>query len=91
MNLTELDLYGHPITDLSPLATLTKLSDLTMMRCRVRDIEPISSLPELSKLELTINPLSKETMEMHIPQLEARGVKVTYIATNETYQAVGHH
>ena len=91
VNLTILNLYGHPITDLSPLATLTKLSDLTLFRCRVRDIEPISSLPNLSRLNIGVNPLSKETVEMHIPQLEARGVKVTYIATNETYQAVGHH
>ena len=89
VNLTELDLYGHPITDLSPLATLTNLSDLTVMRCRVRDIEPISSLPKLSRLDLTINPLSKETLEMHIPQLKARGVKVVLRAVvDETYLSV---
>ena len=86
VHLTELDLYGHPITDLSPLATLTNLSDLTVMRCRVRDIEPISSLPELSKLKLGVNPLSKETVEMHIPRLKARGVEVTLQAVvDETY------
>ena len=86
VNLTELDLYGHPITDLLPLRTLTKLSYLKMMRCRVRDIEPISSLPELSRLDLTINPLSKETVEMHIPRLKARGVEVTLQAVvDETY------
>jgi Leucine-rich repeat (LRR) protein len=85
VNLTELDLYGHPITDLSPLQTLTKLSDLTMMRCRVRDIEPISSLPELSRLDLTINPLSRSKSEIHISQLEARGVEVRSVKVDETY------
>jgi Leucine-rich repeat (LRR) protein len=83
VNLTELDLYGHPITDLLPLRTLTKLSYLKMMRCRVRDIEPISSLPELSRLDLTINPLSRSKSEIHISQLKTRGVDVYYIVVNE--------
>ena len=85
VNLTILNLYGHPITDLSPLATLTKLSDLTLFRCRVRDIEPISSLPELSRLDLSINPLSRSKSEIHLSQLKARGVKVIYLVVDETY------
>ena len=83
VNLTELELYGDPVTDLSPLKNLAKLSDLRLMRCRVRDIEPISSLPELSRLSLPINPLSRSKSEIHISQLEARGVEVDYLVVDE--------
>ncbi len=42
------------------------------------DLSPLSGLPQLTQLNIRVNPLSEEALENQIPALEAQGVKVYY-------------
>lgn len=75
-NLTELDLHQNQISDISPLSGLTNLSILNLDSNRISDISPLASLTKLTELSLKQNPLNAESVEVYIPQLVERGVKV---------------
>jgi len=78
-NLTKLDLdYNDRISDVSPLANLTGLTSLGLNRSQISDISPLVSLTNLTVLNLGENPLDTESTEVHIPQLEERGVEVQW-------------
>ena len=56
INLKELDLYGHQIRDLRPLAGLTHLTKLNLSSLGISDLEPLAGLINLQMLDLSARP-----------------------------------
>ncbi len=77
-NLAELILYQNQISDISPLSSLTSLTMLYLLHNQISDVSPLSSLTNLTTLYLDENPLSETSVNVYIPQLEERGVNVSW-------------
>lgn len=80
-NLTELRLYSNQISDISSLANLTNLGYLYLMGNQISDISPLlknEGLGDGDIVDLWGNPLSDDSINIYIPELEERGVKVSY-------------
>jgi len=83
-NLTWLNLsymQWNQISDISPLANLTNLTWLNLSVNQIYDISPLVDNPGLGegdRVFLGNNPLSSDSINIYIPQLEARGVAVYY-------------
>ena len=83
-NLTDLQglyLWGNQISDISPLANLTNLTQLQLRSNQINDIEPLLENEGLSIeywVDLRENPLSSDSIHIHIPELDARGVTVYF-------------
>ncbi len=80
-NLTELDLSYNRIVDISHLSDLIKLSELDLSVNNIVDVSPLldnTGLGEGDIIDLQVNPLSKESKTIIIPQLKERGVEVTF-------------
>ena len=80
-SLTRLNLDGNQISDISPLANLANLHLLYLAYNQISDISPLvdnEGLSEWDIVNLNWNPLSSDSINIHIPQLEARGVDVYY-------------
>ena len=75
INLKELDLYGHQIRDLSPLARLTRLERLNLSLTGTSDLEPLAGLINLQKLDLSSNRLSDLTVLAGLIQLKALNLR----------------
>ena len=75
-NLKRLNLRGNQISDVSPLASLTNLTYLNLDDNQISDVSPLAPLTKLTDLHLEDNPLSQESVDVHVPNLEARGVDV---------------
>jgi len=84
-SLEYLNLVSNLISDISPLSGLTNLTWLYLNANQISDIIPLVDNPGLSDgdhIDLSCNPLSVESLNTYIPQLEDRGVAVT----NEIYE-----
>jgi Leucine-rich repeat (LRR) protein len=80
-NLEYLYLWNNQISDISPLADLTSLMALDLDYNQISDISPLvdnEGLSEGDEVNLTGNPLSQQSINEYIPQLEAREVIVDY-------------
>ena len=77
-NLTWLDLGHNAIVDVSPLKELTKLEEFFLGHNAIVDVSPLKELKNLKSLILSENPLSHESVEIHIPAIEANGTTVIY-------------
>ncbi len=80
-NLQVLWLVGNNISDISVLAGLTNLEQLSIGGNNISDISALvenSGLSAGDRVYLSGNPLSATSVNVHIPQLEARGVTVIY-------------
>ncbi|MGB5925313.1 MAG: leucine-rich repeat domain-containing protein [Dehalococcoidia bacterium] len=80
-NLTQLQLPGNQISDISPLANLTNLTSLSLGSNQISDIYPLvqnTGLGTGDHVWLDDNPLSSDSINIYIPELEARGVTVFY-------------
>ena len=80
-NLTEFHLSCSQIDDILPLANLTDLTRLYLMDNQISNISPLvdnEGLSEGDEVYLSGNPLSSDSINIYIPQLEARGVFVDY-------------
>jgi Leucine-rich repeat (LRR) protein len=73
-DIISLELDYNNISDISALSGLTHLEYLYLFSNNISDISALSGLPYLGWLRLGSNPLSPEAINIHIPQLEARGV-----------------
>jgi hypothetical protein len=74
-------LHGNQISDVSPLSGLVNLTMLGLMQNPLSDISPLVDNPGLGEGDdviLVNNPLSEESINVYIPELEARGVTVEY-------------
>ena len=82
-SLIQLSLGSNQIGDISPLAGLTSLAQLYLMYNQISDISPLVDNDGLSDgdiVHLQGNPLSPDSTNIYIPQLEARGVNVEYLS-----------
>jgi len=80
-DLTVLDLQNNQISDIAPLGNLTKLTSLFLTTNGIRDISPLvdnDGFSEGDEVHLSGNPLSSTSINIYIPELEARGVIVDY-------------
>lgn len=83
VNLTKLSITDVKISDLRPLANLTKLEDLRVTHTQIGDLAPLAQLTKLTSLDLSFNehisdisPLAGLT-ELH--ELDLSGAQVTDI------------
>jgi len=86
-NLTRLFLSANQISDITAISRLTNLIELDLKENQVKDISPLLQNVGLGKgvwVALTPNPLSAESMNVFIPQLQARGVDVDWTPPPET-------
>lgn len=77
-NLTDLQLSSNEISDISPLANLTALRNLDLYGNQISDISPLIKLTSLKTLDLRGNPLNAESVNVYLPELKQRGVRVDY-------------
>ena len=80
-SLAYLHLDNNQISDISPLANLTSLTYLILNSNQISDISPLIQNEGLSTgdwVSLESNPLNSDSINIYIPQLEARGVDVDY-------------
>ena len=79
--LTSLDLGWNHVSDISPLANLTNLTTLYLNGNQISDIYPLvqnTGLDTGDSVDLQVNPLSDDSINVYIPELQARGVTVDY-------------
>lgn len=80
-SLTDLRLYNNQISDVSSLANLTNLRLLFLYDNQISDISTLEQNEELGTgdlIDLRLNPLSSDSINIYIPQLQTRGVTVYY-------------
>ena len=80
MGLRELYAASNGIADLSPLAELPDLAQLDLRDNRIVDIAPLAANADLADgdwVALDGNPLSEESLNVHVPALLDRGVAVS--------------
>jgi hypothetical protein len=81
ISLEALDLDSNQISDITSLANLTSLVDLRLGSNQIGNISPLVDNGGLStgdEVYLSENPLSPDSINIYIPQLEARGATVEY-------------
>ena len=81
-NLTRLSLGRNKITDVSPLAGLTNLKTLILQSNRITDLAPLvanNGLGAGGAVDVTDNPLNPASHSTHVPALQARGVRVSFV------------
>ena len=79
VNLSTLDLSDNDISDISPLSGLIGLDWLDLSNNSVSDIQPLVDNPGIGgTIILDNNPLDAPSYYEGIPELEDRGVTVTY-------------
>lgn len=78
VNLETLNLTKNQISDISPLAALSNLNHLELTRNEITDISPLleSGLGEGDTVRLWGLSLDDNSLNVVIPQLEERGVRV---------------
>ncbi len=82
-NMTELsilNLTSNNIVDISPLASLPNLTFVELSQNEITDLSPFleSTLGEGTKITLWGAPLDANTVDVVIPELEARGIRVDH-------------
>ena len=80
-NLTRLVLWGNNISDISQVAGLTNLARLDLRHNRLSDISSLvanTGLGSGDEVVLNDNPLSRSSINTHIPTLQSRGVIVEF-------------
>jgi len=81
VSLTILYLGSNQISDISPLVNITSLGILSINDNQVTDISPLVDNEDFSEgdvVNLAGNPLSTDSISIYIPELQSRGVTVTY-------------
>ena len=81
IHLTELNLDGNNIADISPLAELTSLTQLRLGHNSISDLSPLvanTGLGNGDEIYIRGNPLSYQSIHTHIPALQDRGVTVAF-------------
>ena len=77
--LRSLQLEGNFIADIAPLATLSNLADLNLAVNNINDLAPLTELVNLGeglRIDVRENPLSEDSINVHIPTLTGFGVEV---------------
>ena len=74
--LDRLDLKSNAVSDISLMSALTKLFWLDLQNNLIVDVKPLVSLTDLYELWLKANPLDQEAIDVCVPSLRARSVRV---------------
>ena len=69
-NLTRLYAYETDITDITPLAGLTKLEMLSISKTKVSDLSAVAGLKNLTDLEIYEDPVTSIAPVAHLTKLE---------------------
>ena len=90
--LTILNLWGSNISDVSPLAGMTILRHLNLGNNNISDVSPLVAL-NIRHLNLSGNPLSYDSINTHIPAMQAKGVEVSFdnVAHPALYKVSGNN
>ena len=83
-NLRGLNLSGNNISDIAPLSRLTNLRGLDLSRNSITDFSPLvanTGLGAGDRVDVTNNPSSATSINMHIPALQSRGVEISFDPT----------
>ena len=86
-NIRELALHENNIVDISPLAGLKDLEVLYLNDNFIVDISPLVNNYGINSgdvVDVGHNPLSEESINVHIPELEERGVHITWKVEGES-------
>ena len=78
-NLVQVFLGSNLVSDLGPLAALDELEGLDLANNLISDIGPLvenRSIGRGDRITLSGNPLSEESLNVHVPALRERGVHV---------------
>ena len=80
MQLSQLNVGGNNIEDVSPLASLTDARSLGLYGNQIADVAPLTSaLGDGDGVALWANPLSAESLDVHIPTMVGNGVVVAEV------------
>ena len=77
-DLESLDFSENRVSDLTLLKNLSNLREIYFSWNSVSDLSPLVALPHLELLDALSNPLSKASIDKHIPALQRRGVDVSF-------------
>ena len=89
-NLTSLEWLGldnNSISNVTPLSNLTSLEWLLLNNNSISDLAPLvanTGLGSGDKVDVSNNPLSATSINIHIPALQSRGVEVDFSASKPT-------
>ncbi len=78
INLNQLELSDNQIIDISPLSRLTNLKWLYLSRNQISDISLLTTFTNLIMLTIKDNPLEIDAYNIHIIEMQTRGVGVVY-------------
>ena len=87
--LTTLYLVTNRISDVSALSGLINLRSLTLSDNSISDIAPLVSNMGLGSgdaIDISNNPLSDTSLNIHIPALQGRGVTVYFSASKPAFE-----
>ena len=85
-SLTKLGLWKNRIKDIYPLSFLTNLRTLYLEENNISDVSPLVKnfgLKEGCVVDLRRNPLSPESLDVYIPQLQERVVEVHFTSYDD--------
>jgi Leucine-rich repeat (LRR) protein len=80
-NLTEIQLRTNHVADISALSNLNKLNRIDMTQNQIADLSPLvadTGFATGDTVWITENPLSAQSINTYIPQLQARGAAVIH-------------
>ena len=86
-NVAELWLNDNSISDVSALSNLANLRDLYLYDNSISDLAPLVSNTGLGSgddVDVQNNPLSNTSINIHIPALQGRGVRVSFTSPTST-------
>ena len=90
--LQYLYLGSNAVRDLAPLENLPDLAGLDLSGNRIADIAPLANNLDLAEgdwVTLNGNPLSEESVNVHVPALLGRGVEVSFAGVTLAAAAAG--
>ena len=77
-SLSILHLDGNSISDVSALGSMRLLRTLTLANNTVSNISSLLSIGPLAEVSLDGNPLGARAIDVHIPELKRKGVRVSF-------------
>ena len=77
-NLEQLYFGINYVSDITPVKRLTKLKQLYFTTNQISDIAPVRELHVLEKIKAEDNPLSRTSINTHIPALKRGGADVSF-------------
>lgn len=90
VNLKYLTLYYNEITDLKPLASLTKLEHIDLDTNKIKNISPLAGLTKLNTLWLNDNPISNIDTLSKLEYLENLFLHNTSITSLKALENLDH-